>query len=246
MSTFLFLAGGVGFLISIIFIIVNIIRRKKTKKPLIAGGVCIFLFIVSLSMPTSTPTDNSVASNKKEPAREVTKTETKEKQKESLETKPVTTEKKVEPKKDDNKITYENFLSIRMNQSYEEAKSILGEGTENSSSEIGGMSTKMYTWKGKGISNMNMTIQDGVVVGKAQFGLNKNNSGITLEKYNSVNEGMTLEEVNSILGEGGLTSQTQIMDLECSIYSWANKDGSNCDITFQGGVVNMKAQFGLK
>ena len=51
----------------------------------------------------------------------------------------MTTEKKVEPKKDDNKITYENFLSIRMNQSYEEAKSILGEGTENSSSEIGGM-----------------------------------------------------------------------------------------------------------
>ena len=43
---------------------------------------------------------------------------------------------------------------------------------------------------------MNMTIQDEVVVGKAQFGLNKNNSGITLEKYNSVNEGMTLEEVN--------------------------------------------------
>lgn len=246
MSMFLFLVGGVGFFISIIFLLVNIIRRKKAKKPLIAGGVCIFLFIVSLSMPTNTPTDNSAVSSKKETVEAVDKTEVKEKQQEQSETKPVVTEKKVESKKDDNKITYENFLSIGMNQSYEEAKAILGEGVESSSSELGGIATKMYTWKGKGISNMNMTIQDGIVVGKAQFGLNKNNHGITLEKYSSINEGMTLEEVNSILGEGELTSQTQIMDLECSIYSWMNKDGSNCDITFQSGVVNMKSQFGLK
>ncbi|GAA0124799.1 DUF3862 domain-containing protein [Clostridium sp. CTA-19] len=144
------------------------------------------------------------------------------------------------------KVTYENFLKIGMDQSYEDACEVLGEGTETTSSDIGGITTKMYTWTGSGISNMNITVQNGVVTGKAQAGLKKNDANITLEKYNEINEGMSLEEVNSILGEGELTSQSKVMDIDSCIYSWINKDGTNCNVTFQSNVVTMKAQFNLK
>lgn len=164
--------------------------------------------------------------------------------------KAVTTEQKEDSKektkKEDTKVTYENFLKVTMGQSYEETCSILGEGTEVSSSQVGDISTKMYEWKGNGISNMNVTIQNNIVTSKAQIGLEKNFSDINLEKYNKVTEGMTLDEATSILGEGQILSQSNLMDIETTMYTWINKDGSNCNLTIQGGNVTMKAQFNLK
>lgn len=149
-------------------------------------------------------------------------------------------------KKEDSKITYENFLKVAMGQSYEDVCALLGEGVESSSADIGGVSSKNYSWKAKGIANMNVTVQDGVIVGKAQAGLKAGNVNVTLDKYNSVKEGMSLEEVNKILGEGELITENKIMDMGSSMYAWINKDASNCNITFQDGVVTMKAQLNLK
>jgi hypothetical protein len=144
------------------------------------------------------------------------------------------------------KITYDNFLKIKMGEKLTELEALIGKGSEESSSEISGIKTVIYTWKGPGISNMNVTIQNNIVIGKAQAGLQQMDAKITLDKYNQVKEGMTYDKVKSILGEGQLISETSIMNIESAMYEWINKDGSNMNGTFTGGKLNMKSQFNLK
>lgn len=148
--------------------------------------------------------------------------------------------------KEDTKITYDNFLKIKMGQKYEDVVAVLGDGKQQSSSEVSGIKTVMYTWKGSGASNMNVTIQNGAVTGKAQLGLKKSDSKITLDKFNQVKEGMSYDQVKDLLGEGQVISQTKIMDAESTMYSWMNKDGSNANCTFSGGKLQIKAQVNLK
>ncbi|WP_034849614.1 DUF3862 domain-containing protein [Clostridium hydrogeniformans] len=155
-------------------------------------------------------------------------------------------DKKEEKKKEDSKVNYDNFLKIGMGSSYEDVVKIIGEGQESSSSEVAGIKSTIYTWKGTGISNVTITIQNGAVTGKGQAGLNKNKADINLEKYNKVETGMSLKEVENILGEGTLVSRTKIMNSESDSYGWVNKDGSNSHISFQGDKVTTKAQFQLK
>lgn len=149
-------------------------------------------------------------------------------------------------KEEKTKITYDNFIKVKMGDKYETVTALLGEGKETSSSEVSGIKTVMYEWNGSGISNMNVTIQNGVVTGKAQMGLKEFDAKISLEKYNQVKEGMKYEEVKKVLGEGEITSQTKIMDIESTMYSWINKDGSNMTATFTGDKMDSKAQFNLK
>lgn len=151
-----------------------------------------------------------------------------------------------ESKKEDSKVNYDNFLKISMGSTYEEVTAILGEGVEDSSSEIAGIKTTMYSWDGKGLSSLNVTIQDGVVTGKAQIGLKDMDANVTLENFNSVSEGMTYEEVVAILGEGEIISESEIMDYTSVMYQWMNKDGSNMNAMFQGNSLTMKSQFNLK
>lgn len=53
-------------------------------------------------------------------------------------------------------------MKIAMGSTYTDVVNLLGEGTESTSSEVGGIKTVMYTWKGSGVSNMNVTIQNDV------------------------------------------------------------------------------------
>lgn len=151
-----------------------------------------------------------------------------------------------EEKKTDTKVTYENFLKINMGAKYDEVKNILGDGKEESSSEVAGIKTNLYSWNGSGISNLTITIQNDEVTAKAQAGLESMDAKITLDKYNQVKEGMSYDEVKDILGGGQILSQTKIMDMESIMYTWINKDGSNANFTFSGGKLEMKAQFNLK
>lgn len=148
--------------------------------------------------------------------------------------------------KEDTKITYDNFLSIKMGMTYDEVKQILGEGSEMSSNEISGIKTTMYTWQGSGMSNISVTIQNDAVTNKAQAGLKDMDAGITMDKYNQVKNGMTYDEVKGILGEGQILSETKIMDTTSVMYEYINKDGSNANFTFDSSGVVMKAQFNLK
>ena len=154
--------------------------------------------------------------------------------------------KKEEPKKEGTKITYENFLNIKMGQSYDEVVALLGEGKESSSSEVAGIKTTIYQWNGSGVGNMNITIQNGAVTGKAQMGLQSMDSKITMDLYNQIQNGMTYEQTKAILGEGQIISEVKIMDSDAKIYSYANKNGSNANFTFSNDSMDMKAQFNLK
>lgn len=151
-----------------------------------------------------------------------------------------------ETTKEASKITYENFLNIKMGSTLADVEALLGKGSELSSSEVSGIKTIIYQWNGSGLSNMNVTIQNDEVAGKAQLGLKDGNENVTLDKYNQVKEGMSFEEVTAILGEGELMSQTKILDMESIMYTWANSDGSNMNCTFTGDKMQMKAQFNLK
>lgn len=69
-------------------------------------------------------------------------------------------------------LTMANFEAIETGMTREQVEEILGPGEELSSSDIGGISTVLIQWtENNGMKNMNVTIQDGKVVGKAQFGL---------------------------------------------------------------------------
>lgn len=154
-----------------------------------------------------------------------------------------------EQKKEDiteTKINYQNFINIKMGMKYSDVVKTLGEGREQSSSEVSGIKTAIYAWNGAGLSNMNVTIQNGIVTGKAQAGLKETNAKVTLEKYNTIKEGMTYDQVKAVLGEGEITSQTKLMDMEGIMYSWINRDGSNIGCMFTNGKMDSKAQFNLK
>ena len=152
----------------------------------------------------------------------------------------------VETEKQDSKVNYDNFIKVEMDMSYDDVVAILGDGTELSSSEIAGIKTTIYTWDGKGLSNMNVTIQNGVVTGKAQLGLKDMDAKVTLEQFNNVKEGMSYEEVVGILGEGEVISVTKIFDITTIMYDWVNKDGSNMNATFSSNSLSVKSQFNLK
>lgn len=208
-------------------------KQVKKKKSIFKRWwfwVLIVIFIIGIAGSTGSKNDI----NKSHPASEPSVSQS------------ASNTEKQEPVKPASKVTYENFLKIAMGAKMESVNTLLGEGTETSSSEVGGVKTAIYSWSGPGISNLNVTIQNGIVTGKAQAGLQSMDAKVTLEKYNQIKENMTYDQVKAILGEGQLTSQTKIMDLESTMYEWINKDGSNMNGTFSGGKLQMKSQFGLK
>lgn len=73
--------------------------------------------------------------------------------------------------------------------------------------------------------------------------------GITAEKFNRIESGMTYDEVVNIVGsDGELLSQADVGgdEYKTEMYVWYGVvPGSNANVTFQGGKVVAKAQFGL-
>lgn len=78
------------------------------------------------------------------------------------------------------------------------------------------------------------------------------NTKITLEEFNRIETGMTYEQVTDIIGgEGTVLSEADITgnpEYKTTIYTWEGSGslGANANVTFQGGKVVSKAQFGLK
>ena len=80
----------------------------------------------------------------------------------------------------------------------------------------------------------------------------KKSGKINMEKFEKINSGMTYEEVVAIIGEKGeLSSEVDMgigSDFVTQIYTWQGEGillRGNANITFQGGKVVAKAQFGL-
>ena len=81
---------------------------------------------------------------------------------------------------------------------------------------------------------------------------NTNDTKISLEEFNQIETGMSYEEVVEIVGgEGTVLSESDITgdgQYKTTIYSWDGNGmlGANANVTFQGGKVISKAQFGLE
>ena len=144
-------------------------------------------------------------------------------------------------------ISYDNFLKIQMGMSYDEARNILGDGKEISSSEISGVKTTMYEYNGEGISNITITLQDNHIVSKTQLNLKHRNDNIlSLCDYNMISSGMSYDKVKELIGDGELTTESYNTDSTIDIYSYINSDGSNANFTFDNISLRIKTQHNLK
>ena len=118
------------------------------------------------------------------------------------------TEVTVKPAEAPKKLTIDKFNAIQFGMTYEEVLDIVGEeGTNISETTIMDYVTAIYQWD-EGLNNFNVTFENNVVIGKAQFGLNSiTGSNVTLEMYNSIKSGMTYDDVVAIFeSEGSLLS----------------------------------------
>ena len=72
-------------------------------------------------------------------------------------------------------------------------------------------------------------------------------SGLTEEKYNSIEQGMSYDEVVDIIGEEGTNAaESEYAGIKTVVYEWNAADGwGNASITFQDDKVINKAQFGV-
>lgn len=148
---------------------------------------------------------------------------------------------------DDKKYSYNKFMQIQMGMTYNQVKSILGaDGSQNSSTDVGGIKSTLYTWSNDDGGTLSVTFNGQNVDSKSQLALKSMDSNATMAKYNQINTGMSYDQVKSILGDGQLTSEDKIADIVTDIYTWSNSDGSNMNVTIQGGKVDSKTQLNLK
>jgi outer membrane protein assembly factor BamE (lipoprotein component of BamABCDE complex) len=159
------------------------------------------------------------------------------------------TKKSSSDSSDDTKINADKFKKIENGMSYEQVKQIIGsDGTEQTTNQVGDITTTIYEWKSDGFGVANVTFQNDQVVNKAQFGVNDQSAAkATMDKYNQVQTGMTYDQVKDIMGgDGELQSDTKISGHTSQLYNWTGESvGSSASITFTDGSVSSKAQYGL-
>ena len=68
-------------------------------------------------------------------------------------------------------LSLEKYNQLKDGMKYEEVAAILGEGEEQSVTEILGSRVTSYQWKGEGYSSITGTFQNGKMTSKSQFGL---------------------------------------------------------------------------
>ncbi len=155
-----------------------------------------------------------------------------------------------QPAQPDDAADVEKYLSIQMGSSYQDVAAIMGsEGEVTSQSSVADSTTTIYSWDVKGFGSMNVTVQDDVVVGKAEIGLGGGDDvKVTYDQYQQVATGMSYDEVCAVFGgKGELVSQSSLLGITDDIYMWSGTDlGANCTISFQDGAVSSMSQFGLE
>ncbi len=150
---------------------------------------------------------------------------------------------------DSTKIDADKFKQIQNGMTYDQVKQIIGsDGTEQSTTEVSGITTKIYEWESDGFGAATVTFENDKVVNKTQVGVGDGSSvQITMDQYNQVQTGMTYDQVKQIMGgDGELTSDTKVAGHTSQLYTWSGKSaGSNATVTFTDGAVDSKAQIGL-
>lgn len=146
-------------------------------------------------------------------------------------------------------IDNDKFSQIESGMTYEQVVSIIGsEGTEDTTSQVGDITTTIYEWQSDSFGVATVTFQNDKVVNKTQVGMGDSSEATaTMDKYNQVQTGMTLDQVTEIMGgEGQLESDTDVAGTSSQIYIWSGESlGSNMTVTLMNGTVSAKAQYGL-
>ncbi|HWQ40712.1 MAG TPA: DUF3862 domain-containing protein, partial [Desulfosporosinus sp.] len=110
--------------------------------------------------------------------------------------------KPANPKPDDSVVTkagvvtYENYLKIKFDSTYNDVKSILGEGTK----KVINSDADSYKWNDQG-KIITIQTHKGKVIFKSQAKLGKaTTANLTEDQFNKITTGMTFDQVVSILG----------------------------------------------
>ena len=167
-----------------------------------------------------------------------------------METAPASEQDAQAEAQEDDSADVEKYLSIQMGSSYQDVVAIMGsEGKVSSQTSVGDSNTTLYEWDVKGFGSMNVTVQDDVVVGKAEMGLGGGDDvKVTYDQYQQGTTGMSYDEVCAVFGgKGELVTQSSLMGITSDIYMWSGTDlGANCTISFQDGAVSSMSQYGLE
>lgn len=141
---------------------------------------------------------------------------------------------------DTRKYTLEKYLQIKLDSTYQDVISLLGDPGENI---VDNDRLKQYTWENVDKSNISVTFYDQKVTGKSQAYLGPLLTGkkaVTLDKFNKIKVDMTLQETINILGPGTERVLTKIEGKEKIILGWDNMDGSSIGVTLVDGKVTEK------
>lgn len=142
------------------------------------------------------------------------------------------------------KVTYDKFLKVKLNSTYDEVKGILGEGEKQVSCNIAGIETLIYTWNNFDESKIKITIQNGKVVIKDQEGLSLKKTNISTKKFEKIEQNMNYEQVKQILGEGELTTLSDAYGYKTTIYFWRNSKDFNVHVMFQNDEIVELGSYG--
>lgn len=137
--------------------------------------------------------------------------------------------------------TYDNFLEVKVGESYDDTVKELGE--PNKLVTEGGTNTYFWTLENGG--SISVIVDDGKIVSMSQGLLSGKSTSITIDQYNQLQEGMTIEEVQAIAGSGTLTTEEQMDGYVRTFYSYRNEDNSSAIITYHDGKLYSKCQNNL-
>lgn len=121
-------------------------------------------------------------------------------------------------------ISYEQFLELPNEWSYEQVVEFFGSEGERLDDVMG---QEVYEWTVEPREKyVQVLFKDGVSCGKIQEGLHKAKTDLTMEKYDQLQEdSTTLEEANAIMGcEGTLMSRMTVNNVTSSEYNWFDND----------------------
>ncbi len=134
---------------------------------------------------------------------------------------------------DDRAYSYDKYLMINMDSTYEEVAAVLGGSGEAS---VDGDVLKQYIWENEDGSNISVTFDSNKATAKTQAYLGpflKGKEKVTIKLFQKLKEGDGLADVEKILGPGTETMRQVISGEESVTYMWNNSDGSGISVIFQ-------------
>ena len=137
-------------------------------------------------------------------------------------------------------VTYENYLMIKLDSTYDDVKSILGEGRKTATNSPDVFS---YNW-GESGKTINIQINKGKVEAKTQTMLGKTTSSLTVDQFNQVTKGMTFDQVVSILGpDYQESSSKKSANAVRRVVTWMRPDSTNVTVGLEDNKVFDKYNF---